>query len=297
MCDASRAVSTSVKTHTAALLIITAVWGATFVTVKDALDASDTFTFLALRFAAGAVTAGVLAARAPWREVLAPGAKLGVFLFGGYALQTLGLEYTSPSRSAFVTGLTVLFVPFVSWSFTRARPPTRAFVAPVIALGGLWVMTQISLGRAPPVGDLLTLGCAVLYAFHISLTTRLGAGLPAVALTAVQLAVVSALSAACLPFVETKFAPTPSYWGAVLFTGVVASAVAISVQVWAQKALSATRAAVIYSLEPVFALVWAAASGAGWPAMHELVGGAVILLAVLVSELPQPFSRSRVEPA
>lgn len=285
------------STRTLAMLLITAVWGATFVTVKDALVASDTFTFLALRFAAGAVTAGVLALRADWRGVIVPGLKLGVVLFGGYALQTLGLEYSSPSRSAFVTGLTVLFVPFVTWRFTRVRPPVRAFVAPVIALGGLWVMTQISLGGAPPVGDLLTLGCAVLYAFHIALTTRLGAGRPAVALTAVQLAVVSGLSALCLPFVTTKFAPTPSYWGAVLFTGVVASALAISVQVWAQKALSAARAAVIYSLEPVFALAWAAVCGAGWPTTHELVGGAVILLAVLVSEVPQPFSRSRVQPA
>lgn len=284
-------VKLAVTSKTLALLLITAVWGATFVTVKDALDASDTFTFLALRFAAGALTAGLLAARAEWRRVLLPGVKLGVFLFGGYALQTLGLEATTPSRSAFITGLTVLFVPFVSWRFTRERPPTRAFIAPVIAMVGLWQLTRVSLGGALPVGDVLTLGCAVLYAFHISLTTRLGAGLPAVALTAVQLAVVAVLSALCLPFVETRFAPTPSYWGAVLFTGVVASAVAISVQVWAQKAVSATRAAVIYSLEPVFALAWAMVCGAGWPGAHELLGGAFILLAVLVSEVSHPFAR------
>lgn len=283
--------------QTLALLAMTAVWGATFVTVKDALDASDTFTFLALRFAAGALTAGLLAARSEWRLVLWPGVKLGGFLFGGYALQTLGLEHTTPSRSAFVTGLTVLFVPFVTWRFTRARPPVRAFIAPVLALAGLWQLTQISLNSALPIGDLLTLGCAVLYAFHISLTPRLGAGLPSVALTAVQLAVVSVLSVLCLPFVETRFAPTPSYWGAVLFTGVFASAIAISVQVWAQKHMSATRAAVIYSLEPVFALLWAAMCGLGFPAGHELVGGAFMLSAVLVSEVPQPFGRARVEPA
>jgi len=283
--------------QTLALLAMTAVWGATFVTVKDALAASDTFTFLALRFAAGALTAGLIAARADWRRVVWPGVKLGFFLFGGYALQTLGLEHTTPSRSAFVTGLTVLFVPFVTWRFTRIRPAVRAFIAPVLALAGLWQLTHVSLNSALPIGDVLTLGCAVLYAFHISLTPRLGAGLPSVALTAVQLAVVSLLSMLCLPFVETRFAPTPSYWGAVLFTGVFASAIAISVQVWAQKHMNATRAAVIYSLEPVFALLWAAMCGLGFPAGHELLGGAFMLMAVLVSEVPLTFSRAKIERA
>ncbi len=276
--------------RTLALLAATAVWGGTFVTVKDALAASDTFTFLALRFAVGAVAAAAMALVATrrasdWRRVLKPGLVLGVLLFGGYALQTLGLEHTTPSRSAFVTGLTVLFVPFIAWRLTRQRPPVRAFVAPVLALFGLQRLTGVTWGDALPFGDVLTLGCAVLYAVHISATSRLGAGLPALPLTAVQLGVVSLLSVASLLFVERRFEPTASYWGAVLFTGVVASALAIGVQVWAQASLSAVRAAVIYALEPVFALLWAALSGLGWPSSPELLGGAFILLAVLVSEV------------
>lgn len=276
--------------RTLALLAATAVWGGTFITVKDALDASDSFTFLALRFAVGGLAAAVMGlvatrARADWKRVLLPGLKLGVLLYGGYALQTVGLETTTPARSAFVTGLTVLFVPFVTWAFTSQRPQGRAFIAPVLALFGLQRLTGVTWGDALPIGDVLTLGCAVAYAFHISATSRLGEGLPALPLTAVQLTVVSLLSLASLPFVEHRFAPTPSYWGAVLFTGIVASALAIGVQVWAQKTLSAVRAAVIYALEPVFALLWSAMSGLGWPSSSELLGGTFILLAVLVSEV------------
>lgn len=277
-------------TRTLALLAATAVWGGTFVTVKDALAASDTFTFLTLRFAVGALTAvamGLVATRSvtEWRRVLVPGLKLGALLYGGYALQTLGLEHTTPARSAFVTGLTVLFVPFITWGLTKERPHGRAFIAPVLALFGLQRLTGVTWGDALPLGDVLTLGCAALYAFHISATSRLGAGLPALPLTAVQLAVVSGLSLAGLPFVEQRFEPTSAYWGAVIFTGVFASALAIGVQVWAQATLSAVRAAVIYALEPVFALVWAAMSGLGWPSASELLGGAFILVAVLVSEV------------
>ncbi len=278
---------------TSALLVATAVWGATFVTVKDALASSDSFTFLALRFGVGALAAVALAYLAThrptaetWRSVLRPGLVLGVLLYGGYVLQTVGLETTTPARSAFVTGLTVIFVPFVSWRWTGVRPPGRAFIAPLVALVGLQRLTGMSFSGPVPVGDVLTLGCAVLYAGHIAGTGKLGLGRSSLPLTAVQLAVVAVLSTASLPFVTRRFEPTPGYWAAVLFTGVVASAVNIGIQVWAQTRLSATRAAVIYSLEPVFALAWAAMTGFGWPSAAELVGGGFILLAVLISEVP-----------
>lgn len=291
---------TRARLATLALLGATAIWGGTFVTVKDALASADTFTFLALRFALGAVVAAALAARGrsarEWKRVVRPGVVLGALLYGGYVLQTLGLETSTPARSAFITGLTVIFVPFVAWLLTKKRPPVRSFVAPVVALVGLQRLTGASFDGALPIGDVLTLGCAVLYAFHIAATSRLGEGLPALALTAVQLAVVAVLSTASLPFVATRFEPTPSFWFAVAFTGVLASAVAIGVQFWAQKELTAVRAAVIYALEPVFALLVAALSGLGLPSSAELVGGAFILSAVLISEVEFPALRRALSP-
>ncbi len=269
-----------------ALLAATAVWGTTFVTVKDALDDSDAFTFLALRFLAGGAVALLLGLRADWRGVLVPGLKLGALLFGGYALQTVGLASTTPSRSAFVTGVTVLFVPFVAWAFSGARPPARAFVAPLLALAGLQRLTGVQLGDALPPGDLLTLGCAVLYALHIFFLGRWGRGLPVLPLTAVQLFTVSALSAACLPLSAPRLEPSSGYWAAVLFTGIFASTVAIALQTWAQARLSATRAAVIYSLEPVFALALSVLLGREPMTAAGLLGGGLILAAVLVSEVP-----------
>ena len=292
--EANPALSLEGRKHqpaaTAALLVATAVWGATFVTVKDALASADSFTFLSLRFGVGALAATALSLLTVrdakrWASVLKPGLMLGVLLYGGYALQTVGLETTTPARSAFVTGLTVIFVPFVSWRLTRKRPSTRAFVAPFVALIGLQRLTGVSFSDPVPMGDALTLGCAVLYAGHIAATGQLGRGLPSLPLTAVQLAVVAVLSTASLPFVGRRFEPTAGFWAAVLFTGVVASAAAIGVQVWAQTKITAVRAAVIYSLEPVFALGWALVTGLGWPSSAELVGGAFILAAVLISEV------------
>lgn len=270
---------------TVALLVATMVWGGTFVTVKDALAGADAYTFLALRFAIGAVVAALLAvkaSRAEWRAALRPGLGLGVVLFGGYLLQTLGLQFTSPARSAFVTGLTVIFVPFVAWRLERQRPPVRSFIAPVLALVGLQRLTGVTWGGAVPVGDALTLGCAVLYALHIAATSRFGRGRHPLALTAIQLAVVSVLSTACLPFVERRFESTGVVWFGVVFTGVFASALAIGAQVWSQARLTAVRAAVIYSLEPVFALALQAAVGQGWPTAMEWVGGGFIFAAVLL---------------
>lgn len=280
-----------------ALLLATAIWGGTFVTVKDALAGADTYSFLALRFAVGALFAWLLARRlspaASWGAALRPGLWLGGLLFGGYLLQTLGLERTTPSRSAFVTGLTVIFVPFVAWRLERRRPPLRSFLAPALALVGLQRLTGVTWGGELPTGDVLTLGCAVVYAVHIAMTSRVAQGVAPMVLTTIQLAVVAVLSTVCLPFVERRFDSTTTVWFGVIFTGVFASALAIGMQVWAQTHLSSVRAAVIYSLEPVFALVVAAAAGLGWPGSSELVGGAFILAAVLLESSGVTFTRAR----
>jgi drug/metabolite transporter (DMT)-like permease len=281
------------------LLGITAIWGATFVTVKSALVDAAPMAFLSVRFLLGAATTAALARghlRDPkvWRH----GVVLGVLLFGGYALQTLGLEYTSPAKSAFLTGLTVIFVPFAASVVARvppavptARVPGVTYFSIGLAAVGLWLLTGVDVSVGLSKGDALTLGCAVVYAFHVSATSRLGQGVHPVALVTVQLLVTAGLSLATLPFVDRRLEPSLGLVGAVLLTGLIASALAISVQVWAQTKTPAVRAAVIYSLEPAFAVAYGVVFGDGWPSAHELWGGALVVAAVLVAEVGAALAR------
>jgi drug/metabolite transporter (DMT)-like permease len=271
----------------ALLVLITAVWGITFVTVKDALDSADTFTFLALRFGTGAVAAFLVArGQVLRRSFVRSGAILSALLFIGFALQTQGLALTTPSRSAFITGLSVVLVPVVSFALFRRRPRLPSLVGIGFAVAGLYLLTGVASadGSQALRGDFLTLGCAVAYAFHISLTERFAPQQGAVALVAIQLAGVSLLSGLAIPLVPHHVTWTPGFVGAFVFCGVVASAGAITVQTWAQARTSAVRAALIFSLEPVFAAAYSVLVGRERLGLREIAGGALIVLGILVAE-------------
>lgn len=287
------------------LLFITAVWGGTFVVVKDALGHADPFTFLALRFALGGVVAAALAGRTLLRpDVLKAGSILGVFLFAGYAFQTAGLVHTTESRSAFITGLAVVLVPVVSILVFRRYPKPPSVLGVAMALAGLYVLTG-GLSRSAPasneaegllLGDLLTLGCAVSFAFHIALTERFAPKLPVFALVAIQLWTVCILSLFALPLTG---GPRVTWMGELLFaaafTGVFASAMAIGLQTWAQARTTAVRAALIFSLEPVFAAALSYGLGREEPGPREYGGGALLIAAVLVAEVGNAlWARRRV---
>ncbi len=270
------------------LILLTVIWGTTFVMVKDALGHGDPFSFLALRFGVGA---SVLSLKAG-RRLLSPstlrrGGVLGLFLFLGFALQTVGLTDTTPSRSAFITGMYVLLVPLVVLALFRRVPRVSSLVGVVLSAVGLYYLTRAEAGVAEGIsrGDLLTLGCSVAYAFHITLTERYAPKESVDSLVAVQLWVVALLSALCLPFTQPRVEWTPAFVGAVVFCGVVASAVALSMQTWAQARTSAVRAAIIYSLEPLFAAAFSVVLGYETLGVREWVGGGLIILGVLVSEL------------
>ncbi|HYH95748.1 DMT family transporter, partial [Hyalangium sp.] len=246
-----------------ALVVLTVLWGTTFVVVKDALSHGDPFSFLTLRFGVGAAVLSVLAGRRMFApSTLRRGAVLGIFLFAGFALQTVGLTDTTPSRSAFITGLYVLLVPLVMLVLFRRVPRASSLVGVVLSAMGLYYLTGTDVGSAGfSRGDGLTLGCTVAYAFHIAFTDRYAPKEGVDALVAVQLWVVTLLSALCLPFAGARVEWTPAFLGAVVFCGVFASAVALSVQTWAQARTSAVRAAIIYSLEPLFAAAFSVVLG------------------------------------
>lgn len=269
----------------ALLLGITALWGATFVVVKDALELADGFSFLALRFGVGALALVPFIRRAHLTAGLWKSASwLGLLLFVGFAFQTFGLALTSPSRSAFITGLSVVLVPFGGLLVFKRRPDRFALMGVVLSLVGLALLTGGFSVEGGGLGELLTLGCAIVFSLHIVFTGELSRRHPALPLVGVQLAVTSALSAACLPFVQTRVEWTAGLWGAVLVCGVLASALAIGVQTWAQARTTAVHAALIFALEPVFASALSVFLGREVLGARELLGGALIVFAVVAAE-------------
>lgn len=283
----------------AVLLLITLVWGVTFVVVKDALGHADPLTFLALRFGLGALAAALIVRRglfdaALWR----PAAVLSVLLFSGYQLQTWGLVWTAPSRSAFLTGLCVVIVPFVSKVLLKRPLVVPAVLGAGVAVVGLYVLTGAGAAARTLRGDLLTLGCAVVYAFHIVLTERYAAKHPAFPLVAAQLILSAAMFGLVVPLGEHRADFSPALLVGVLVTGLAATTLAIGLQTWAQARTTAVRAALIYALEPVFAAGYAALARGEVLSPREWAGGGLILVGVIVGGVgtrlwPRPASVRR----
>ncbi|MBE0475546.1 MAG: DMT family transporter [Coriobacteriia bacterium] len=240
----------------AALTGVTAVWGLTFVMVKEAIAAYPLYAFLAVRFAIAAVAFGAMFPRTlralSDRRLLAVGVLAGTLLTSGYVFQTVGLQYTKASVAAFITGLFVVLTPLMEYVFFR-RPPGRASALGVaLAVPGMWLLTGADVaawGR----GEWLLLLCAVAFAAHLVALAGPGRRHDPLALTLVQLAFTAGVCGAIS--LATERAPLPSsgqVWVALLVTGILASAVAFGVQTVALRYLSATRTALILVTEPVF---------------------------------------------
>ena len=268
------------------MLLVTVLWGFTFVTVKDALAHADPFSFLTLRFCIGGLTLSVLARRRMFaRQTLRRGALLGTLLFFGFALQTWGLVSTPPSRSAFITGLYVVLVPMLGWALFRRVPHFTLWAGVAMALGGLYLLSGADLGLGLTLGDGLTLAGALAYALHILFTERLAPKGDVVPLVAVQLWTVALLSALCLPLGEVHVEWAPAFVGGALFCGLVPSALALSMQAWAQARTTAVRIALFCCLEPVFAGLYSVALGHERLGPRDWLGGGLIVLGVVVTEV------------
>ena len=270
------------------LVVVTAIWGASFVVVQDAVRLADPFTFLVLRFVVGASVLTVRDWRAlAARRLLLAGVGLGALLFLGFITQTAGLQFTTPSRSGFLTGLSVLLVPFVSLLLFRKWPSPPVLLGVALAVAGLWFLTggMSGAGGETVKGDLLTIACAVFFAFYIVLLEPAARAHRSTPLVAVQLWVVALLALVALPFVPRHLEPSPALWWAVLYTGVLSTAVCLLAQTWAQARTSAVRAALIFALEPVFAALWSVLVGRERLGARELTGGTLIVLGVVAAEL------------
>ncbi len=289
-------------TADASLFVVALVWGTTFVLVKQALTEISTLYFLALRFSVATVC--MLPLLVPiWRNNrrslwpgLAGGATAGVFLWLGYTLQTFGLKYTTAGNSGFLTGIYVPLVPLIGAVIYRRRPQ-RAELAGVLAtVAGMLILMSPSLKRGMELnfGDLLTVGCAVAFAFHLLLLGHFSGRNSFGAVAVGQIACTALLS-----FLSLTVDPPVAHWSrevviAIAVTGVFATALAFALQTWAQRFTSATRTAVIFSLEPVFALITAVLLGGEALTAAAVGGGALILAGILIVEL-KPFSPRRLD--
>lgn len=273
----------------AALLAMTAFWGVSFVIVKDALDEADPFSFLALRFivagaACIAISRGALLDRALWR----PGAWMGLFLFAGFLFQTWGLATTTPSRSAFLTSLFVVFVPIVELVMFRKAPARSAVAGSALAICGTYLLSGASFGGGLSKGDWLTVLCAVSYAVQIVLTGHWAKSLAPIPLTSVEIIVVAVLACIAGAVGEQRVAWSTGFVSAVVAMGLVATAAGIIVQTWAQRRTAAVRVALIIALEPVFATAWSLWRGREEFDPRGVAGGALILCGVVVAEVLKP---------
>lgn len=240
---------------TAALILVTAVWGITFVQVKDAVELYPLLAFLAVRYVIATAALAPLAVRRLGgfgREGFVAGAVLGGLIALGIGLQTAGLERTTVTSTGFITGLYVLFTPLLGLALFRTPIPRSLWGGVALALIGLALLSGVPQGSGR--GDLLVLISAFVQAFHIVMVERYANRFDVFALTFVQVAVAAvAFGAVSLAFEELTVPRGWTVWSALIVTGLFAVAFAYVVQVWAQRRVSATRIAIVFSLETVFA--------------------------------------------
>ena len=281
----------------AALVLNTVVWGSTFVLVKAALADVSPILFLALRF--GLATAALLlvfrrARPAPggaWKA-LAAGALTGTFLFAGYLFQTLGLRLTTAPKSAFITGLSTVMVPLLAALVYKIRPRVSEIAGVIVATAGLGLMTLESAIGPVGRGDMLTLCCAAAFAAHIVTLGHFSEHMSFELLSVAQVAAAAVWSLALFGWVETPHVLWhPTVVWAILITGLVATALAFTIQAWAQQYTTSTRTALIYTLEPLFAWLTSFVFVGEGLSGRAAAGAALILSGVVLVEVKPLNSR------
>lgn len=268
------------------LVALTAVWGSTFFLIRDLVETVPPVDFLAVRFLIAAAIMLVVfrrQLRALGRRQIAIGIGLGVLYGGAQIFQTQGLATTPASVSGFITGSYVVLTPVFTALLLRERVAGSTWAAVALATAGLALLSLN--GLTVGVGEAITLLAAVLYALHIVGLGRYSASEIATGLSVVQMVVIAVIcTVGALPG-GIVLPATPGRWASLLYMVVFASILALWVQTWAQAHMSATRAAIVMTLEPVFAAGFAVALGGESATGRMLVGGALVLVAMYAVEL------------
>ena len=279
-----------------ALVGVTAVWGYTFLAVQDAVARMPVMDFLAWRFLVASVVMIALrptCLRNVTRLELLRGLGLGTVLGLGYIAQTYGLRYTSAAISGFITGMFVVLTPVVSWILLRRKTSRNTWMVVALATVGLALLSLN--GWSVGIGELLTLGCAVFFAIHIVGLGEWSPQYDPYAFALLQIGAVAVISLIAATPGGIALPPDPGVWAVIGITGVLATAVAFFVQTWAQSLVSATRAAVVMTMEPVFAGLFAVVIGGNQLTLRTLGGAACILAAMFIINLKSGRSVTRLK--
>jgi drug/metabolite transporter (DMT)-like permease len=269
-----------------ALVGVTAVWGVTFLMVQDAIGRMPVMDFLAVRFTVATLVMVLLqpaALRKITRVALLRGVTLGILLGLGYITQTFGLLYAPAAISGFITGMFVVLTPVLSWIILRRKTSRSVWLAVALATIGLGMLSIH--GWSIGTGEMLTLVCAVFFACHIVGLGEWASQHDTYSFTVLQIGTVAVISLIAASPGGITLPPDASVWSAIGITAVLATAVAFLVQTWAQSLVAPTRAAVVMTMEPVFAGIFGVFIGGNRMTPVTIVGAICVLVAMLFVQL------------
>lgn len=291
------------------LVGVTVLWGSTFIVTKDIVREAPPMLYLVWRFGIAAVVMVALyGKKIRGRQLIVDGVILGVLNSLGLVLQVLGQVFTTASKSAFITSLNTPLVPIVSFALYRTQPSKPQLVAVGLATLGLMLLTYPTGGARWNAGDLYTVGCALFYAFTIVQIARRSPKHDARPLTAVQILAATltfccalALAKLCIGIMPPESLPDfarlearPLVWNTRLvvemgYMALFCTVATFGLQTWAMARMSATHAAIVFALEPVFATIMAIGweGSAEWPGARGATGAMIVMIAVAVSEVPR----------
>lgn len=279
-----------------ALLIVAIIWGSGFIVTKNALDNIGPFYLLFFRFIVASTVLGAIVFKKlknATKEDIKAGLIIGLFLFAGFATQTVGLQYTEAGKQAFITATNVVMVPFIYWGISKKRPDKFEVFAAFLCLVGIGIL---SLNRdfTMNLGDSLTLLCAVLFACHISSTGYFAKELDPYVISVVQMATAAVLSLIfALIFEGTNFSLEKNTVLPILYLAMFSTMAAFLIQTVAQKYTSSTHTAIILSLEAVFGSTFAIIFLKEALTIKFFIGCMAILISVITAETKWEFLRTK----
>ncbi len=276
--------------YDALLVFITMIWGSTFLVVKNTVRVSGPFTYLAFAYGVGALTVALIFRKRlvhMTRAELRNGLIIGLFLFTGYALQTMGLQFTTVSKAGFITGLNVPLIPVFMFLLLRQKASRGAVAGIIISFVGLFLLSfNNRLTPSIGIGELLIFGAAIAFALHVVCISRFSPGADATNLVIMQIALTSILSFIAIPLThQPVFVPAWSFWIAVVLMGTLDIAFTLLVMNRVQQFIGGTKAALIYALEPVWAALAGLLVAGDVLSVPAWIGCACILAGMIVGRL------------